>query len=254
MYQGSAGISLSLKLNPYWDRTPSSSCALVSPASAARRMSSRSARAVPDHRSAASKAIRVRAKIVMMVSLYNGVRRLLSSLVQIIRLDLAGVACLFDARENPVQLIHAVVFDHELALGGAGLQEVHARAEFVGKSFLQGANIRVFAAHGVVGMRAFQQAAHQVFGLAHREPLARHLAGGLALRLAAEREQRARMAHVQFALLQHFAPVGYGAPPRRYAVQPGQLRGAPAALAGDNLVTAGADRAHHDRLYYALRL
>src|SRR4030067_3736854 len=62
---------------------PSSGAALVSPAAAERRISSRSARAAPDHRSAVSRAMKVRAKVVMVVSLFKGVRRLHSSLVHL---------------------------------------------------------------------------------------------------------------------------------------------------------------------------
>src|ERR1700754_594886 len=79
---------------------------------------------------------------------------------------------LFDMREDPVELVQAVVIHHELAFAGRGMLDGHLRAELVGELLLEAQDVRVASivlSFGRVRRRAWRlHPADERFGVADR--------------------------------------------------------------------------------------
>src|SRR5688572_26984093 len=115
--------------------------------------------------------------------------------------------------ENTVELVERVVTDHQLALARGRVLHSDLGTEFLAQLALQLADVRIHARRVFLGgaVRLRSQALDQRFGLAHRQLLLRDQRadfGLLAPRI--EREQRARVTHLQLAMLDqrlHFVGV-----------------------------------------------
>ena len=80
-------------------------------------------------------------------------------------------------REYPVELVEAVITDHELALASRRVNELDRRAELVGEVVLEPLDVRVFRARlaGIAlgSARVRDEAPYERFRLANREALLR---------------------------------------------------------------------------------
>src|SRR6185503_5734488 len=116
-------------------------------------------------------------------------------------------ACsLVDVRENPVQLVEAVITDDELAAARRRVLQLDRRAELVGEVVLEPLDVRILRAalSGLVlaVARVRDEAPHERFRLADGESFLRdQRADFRLLPRRREREQRARVAHLELALL-----------------------------------------------------
>src|SRR5687768_1938002 len=109
-----------------------------------------------------------------------------------------------EAFHQPLQLVEARVIDHDRPAAARAWLEVNRGTERFGQVLLQAAAVGVQPrSHGLPLARRAGSLLHQALGLAHRQPFGRHTLCDLDLARLRKGEQRARMAHVDGAVLDH---------------------------------------------------
>src|SRR6056297_4116284 len=113
-----------------------------------------------------------------------------------------GTISLLDMRQYTVEFIQTAVVENQPALAARTVLNVDPGTQFIRQLVLQLSDIRINRRRRLVlALRTGLPLPHQRFRLSHREPPSDNGPRGMRLGLALERQQAARMPHIEVPML-----------------------------------------------------